>query len=188
MNTITYDDVKIVINQTDTKPEGSDNFITLKRLGTEKFVLDNKGNVLNSNTGALLTKTVKKTIGGIGITADFNFVTAANITEQPIDLGAIVPARARVVDVYLVTDAAFTGATTLVADVGNVSGGAEFIASATIFDTNAVLALANAGACPVAPNVAASKVWVNATPGANWSLVTAGKVSVYVTYIDVTNI
>lgn len=136
---------------------------------------------------ASVTKTVKKTIGGIGITADFNFTTAANTTEQVIDLGAIVPARARVVDIYLVTDATFTGASTLVADVGNSSGGAEFIASATIYAANAVLPIAAGASFAVNPNVAATHVYVNATPGANWSNVTAGKVSVYVTYIDVTN-
>ena len=133
-------------------------------------------------------QTVKKTIGGIGITADFNFVTAANQNEQVIDLGAIIPARARIIDIYLITDATFTGATSLVADVGNASGGAQFIASATIYAANAVLAQAVGGAFTVAPAVAASNVFVNATPGANWSGVTAGKVSVYVTFINVTNI
>jgi len=135
----------------------------------------------------IVTKTIKKTIGGIGVVADFNFVTAANTSEQVIDLGAIIPARARIIDVCLITDATFTGATTLVADVGNASGGAQFIASATIYAANAVLPVAAAGACPVAPNVAATHVYVNATPGANWSNVTAGKVSVYITYIDVTS-
>jgi hypothetical protein len=134
-------------------------------------------------------QTVKKTIGGVGVAAcDFNFATAANQDEQVIDLGAIVPARARVIDVYLITDTTFTGATSLVADVGNASGGAQFIASATIYAANAVLAQAAGAAFTVAPAVAASNVFVNATPGANWSGVTAGKVSCYVTFINPTNI
>jgi len=134
-------------------------------------------------------QTVKKTIGGVGVAAcDFNFATAGDTAEQVIDLGAIVPARARVIDVYLITDTIFTGATSLVADVGNASGGAQFIASATIYAANAVLAQAVGGAFTVAPAVAASNVFVNATPGANWSNVTAGKVSCYVTFINPTNI
>jgi hypothetical protein len=40
----------------------------------------------------------------------------------------------------------------------------------------------------VVPAVAAASVYVAATPGANWSNVTAGKVSVYVTFIDVLNV
>jgi len=134
-------------------------------------------------------QTIKKTIGGVGVAAcDFNFATAENQNEQVIDLGAIIPARSRVIDVYLITEDVFTGAVSLVADVGNASGGAQFIASATIYADDAVLAQAVGGAFTVAPAVAASNVFVNATPGANWSAVTAGKVSVYVTFINVANI
>jgi len=53
-------------------------------------------------------KTVKKTIGGVGVAdCDFNFATAANASEQNIDLGAIIPAFARVLDVKTVTKEAF---------------------------------------------------------------------------------
>jgi len=139
---------------------------------------------MNYNWGRI--RTVKATIGGIGIAADFNFVTAANQNEQPIDLGEILPARCRVLDVTLVTEAVFTGAVTLVADVGATTGAADFIASATIYAANAVLASAAASAPILAPLVTAQHVWVNATPGANWSNVNAGKVSVYVTFLDLT--
>jgi hypothetical protein len=58
-------------------------------------------------------KTVKKTIGGVSVAGcDFNFATADNVTEQPIDLGAIVPAFARVLDVKTVTEVAFAHAVT----------------------------------------------------------------------------
>jgi hypothetical protein len=53
-------------------------------------------------------KTVKKTIGGVGVAGcDFNFASAANANEQVIDLGAIIPAFARVLDVKTRTKAAF---------------------------------------------------------------------------------
>lgn len=132
-------------------------------------------------------KTISKTIGGVGVAdCDFNFATAANTTEQPIDLGAIIPAKARVIDMFLFTDAVFTGATTLVADVGNATGGAQYIASATIYAADAILPIAAAAAHKIVPNKAATHVWVNAIPGSNWSNVTVGKLTVYITYIDVT--
>lgn len=134
-------------------------------------------------------QTVKKTIGGVGVAGcDFNFATAANTTEQVINLGAIVPAKARIVDVFTFTDAVFTGATTLVAETGTSSSGNELIGSATIYAANAITAAANAGAFIATPSASATNIYVSATPGANWSNVTAGKVSVYVTFINVTNI
>lgn len=144
------------------------------------------GTQLTLNDIAFSTvKTVKKTIGGVGVAGcDFNFATAANQSEQVIDLGAIIPANARVLDVRTITNAVFTGAVSLVADLGNASGGAQFVGSATIYAANAINAMAAATDMAVAPVAAASKVFLNATPGANWSLVTAGKVTVLVTYIE----
>lgn len=53
-------------------------------------------------------KTVKKTIGGVGVAGcDFNFATAANANEQVIDLGSIIPALARVLDVKTFTREVF---------------------------------------------------------------------------------
>jgi hypothetical protein len=133
-------------------------------------------------------KTVKITIGAVGVAGcDKNFTTAANTNEQVIDLGAIVPALARVLDVKTRTEVAFAGTSlsALVMETGNSSSGAQFIASATIMAANAITA-ANLTTMSVAPAAAASKVYCAATPtGANWSAITAGKVAVYVTYIEV---
>lgn len=130
-------------------------------------------------------KTVKKTIGGVGVEdCDFNFESASNTTEQVIDLGAIIPANARVLDVRSITNAVFTGASTLVAEVGHTSSGSEFISSATIYAENAITAVAHTGALNVAPSATERHVYVSATPGANWSNVTAGKVTYYITYIE----
>jgi hypothetical protein len=53
-------------------------------------------------------KTKRFTIGGVGVAGcDFNFATAANATEQVIDLGAIIPAFARILDAKTKTTAAF---------------------------------------------------------------------------------
>lgn len=159
--------------------------------GTPKTVV--KANTVFQNLDLLDTyksvQTVKKTIGGVGVAGcDFNFATAENQNEQNINLGALVPAKARIVDVFTFTDATFTGAVTLAADTGTTSGGAELITSSGILTANDITAAANAGAFIATPTATATSIYLNATPGANWNLVTAGKVSVYVTFINVTNI
>ena len=134
-------------------------------------------------------RTIKRTIGSpTSVGCDFIFTPRADSAEQVIDLGFAIPPRARVVDIYLVTDTQFTGAISLVAEVGSSSSGNQYIASATIYEQNAVLAEAAAGAFITAPLAVASSVFVSATPGANWSLMTAGKVSVYITYINVSDL
>ena len=128
--------------------------------------------------------TVTKTIGGVGVAGcDFNFATAANQNEQVITLGAIIPGKARVINVQTFTDAVFTGATSLAMETGVSSSGAELIASATIYAANAMTGLAAGGGPILAPVSTAQTVYCSATPGANWSGVTAGKVTVVVTYI-----
>lgn len=131
-------------------------------------------------------KTKKFTIGAVGVAGcDFNFTSAANTTEQVFNLGAVIPALARVLDVKAHTSVAFTaGATTLVAEIGNASSGNQFVASATILAADAIIAMANAAALNVVPNKAATSVYVAITPGANWSTIVAGKLDVYITYIE----
>jgi hypothetical protein len=61
-------------------------------------------------------KTVKILIGAVGVSGcDFNFATADNVTEQPIDLGSIIPALARVIDIKTHTEVAFAHAATPIA-------------------------------------------------------------------------
>jgi hypothetical protein len=132
-------------------------------------------------------QTVKKTIGGVGVAGcDFNFATAANQTEQPIDLGSIIPARAKIMSVTLFSEAEFTGAVSLGCKVGVGSGGDSILTSTNMFSGTAV---GDSGLLTsFAPTRVAEKIWVSATPGANWSNVTAGKLTAYVTFINVTNI
>lgn len=134
-------------------------------------------------------QTIKKTIGGVGVAGcDFNFITANDTDQQVIDIGALLPAKSRLVDIFTFTDNVFTGATTLLAEIGTTTASDELIASASIYAANAIIAAANAGAFISTPSATATSIYVGATPGANWSGVTAGKISIYVTYINVTNI
>jgi hypothetical protein len=138
-------------------------------------------------------QTVKKTISWSGGSGTFKFPSANNATPANIDLGAIIPASARVLDVFLkcrVASVFSGGATTLVAGLGNASAGTQFVASATIYAINVLLQPAvGAGFTLVAINAAATNLWLtNITPGANWNTQTAGDYDVYITYIDITNI
>ena len=133
---------------------------------------------------------LKYTLGGVGVTGcDFNFVTAANMDEQPIDLGDIVPSNCRVLDIFTVTNNQFTGAVSLGIKIGNATGGEQFAASADVFAANAINQPAvGAGYTLVAISNAAAHVWLSGTPGANWSLNTAGKLTCYITIVDVTGL
>lgn len=132
-------------------------------------------------------KTVKITVGAIGVAGcDFNFTTAANYTQQPKDLGSIIPAKARVLDVVMFTEAAFAVATSFTIEVGNATSGAQFIADTDMVAINAIAGCAAGAALAIAPSTSATKVWVSAAPdsGTTWAAVVAGKLIVYVTYIN----
>ena len=140
-------------------------------------------------TSANTIFTVKKTFGWSGATGlDFTLPATANTTPYNLDLGAIVPANARIIDAKIINTEASVfsgGATTLVAGIGNATGGAQLSASATIYASGAVAGNMACINTPIACNTSASKVWVtDITPGANWSTQTAGEYSVYVTYND----
>lgn len=143
------------------------------------------GGDISANT----TLSVKKTFGWSGATGtDFVLPATVNTTAYNMDLGAIIPANARVLDVYVRCTAASTfsgGATTLVAGLGNASAGTQFAGSATIYALNATVAPATGSAPTANINSSASKVWVtDITPIVNWSTQTGGTYEVVVTYID----
>lgn len=142
----------------------------------------------NYNFGRIVTK--KFTVGGVGIAAcDYNFVTAANQNEQPINLLAAIPAKAQILSVFTFTDAAFTGAVSLGVKIGTATAGTQIAASADVIAANAINQTAvGAGFTWVIITAAAATIWLSATPGANWSAVTAGKLTCYITYIDVTGL
>ena len=140
-------------------------------------------------TSANTTFTVKKKIGWSGASGmDFLLPATLDTAVDQIDLGAIVPAFAKVVDVQVITKTGSVfsdGATTLAASIGNVTGGTQFASSGTIYAINAILPSSS-----VPARVAtASHVWLtNVTPGAYWSKQTAGEYDVYVTYIDASSL
>jgi len=135
-------------------------------------------------------RTVKVRVGNVGVaSSEYNFVSAADANEQPIDLGEILPAKGRLMDVMVFTDAAFTNLGALTTDVGLTSGAGDLIGAANNTALNAIMATANAGAFISTPSASAQHVWLNVKPTNNWdSASPVGRMSVYVTFIDLTNV
>lgn len=130
-------------------------------------------------------KVVKKSIGAYGVAGcDFNFANPANITAQNIDLGAIVPAHARVLEVRIKNKITFTGGVSLALTAGNASAGAQFLASVQCYTMDTIVGTLLALLWTVLPTNVASNVWIGGVPGANWSLITGGTIEVNVVYLE----
>jgi hypothetical protein len=129
---------------------------------------------------------LKYTIGRVGVAGcDFNFAAAADHVQQNIDLGAIIPAKAKVLDVQVVCVETVVGVTDLTVVVGNASAGAQFIAALSCKTLNVVVGWILATLLiPVVVNwAAATHVWLGADPTDNtWNLMSAGKWEIYITY------
>ena len=137
--------------------------------------------------GTAATQVATVTVSWSGGTGTFKLPATVDQAVTNLDLGAVVPAKSRVLDVACITTTASTfsgGATTLVAGLGNATGGTQFSTSHSIYALNAINADGLTLTSPVAINSAASHVWLTGiTPGANWSTQTAGAYTVYITYI-----
>ena len=138
-----------------------------------------------------ITKTVSKTINldSSDDNDDFEFDdTQTNVTEQTRNLGAIIPAYAEIVSaqVRCFETVAGSGSAVMALDLGTSDGGAEILATADTDTANDINSSA-AGTAPEMPLIAtasARSVWINATPTANWSTLTAGRWNIMVTYRD----
>ena len=120
-----------------------------------------------------------------------DFVANADKVEQGIQLGgaAIIPALGRVQDIVVHCSVNWTGSagneTGLGTEIGNASGGAQYIASANVDDVDDISYIAAAGTPVLAPSVAATSVYISCTPTINdWDELTAGTTDVYVTFTD----
>ena len=132
----------------------------------------------------MMVKTVVKTIGAYGVAGcDFNLPNAANQTPAVFTLG-VLPSKAHLLQCQLHTGATFTGGVSMAVDIGSSSGGNEYISAAAMLTAAAIVSTAHAAIGGVAPIVAAGTVYAEFTPGANFSLVTAGKITISYTYLD----
>ncbi len=120
---------------------------------------------------------------------DFEFDDSqGNVTEQTVDMGAIIPTYAAITSIQIrcFETVAGSGSAVMAIDIGTASGGAQLLTTADIDTANDIKtsAAGTAPEVPLAATAAAKNVWINATPDANWDTLTAGRWSVMVTYID----
>ena len=133
---------------------------------------------------SLVTKTVHYTIGKPGdTTTNYTWTSAANVTEQNIEITGLLPKYARIISsAVFCTETVAGGMTDFKCSAGPTSGATTWFGNNTCKTEHE----AHYGST-VDGNETASVVsgWVNGTPtGANWSTMSAGMWSVYITYVD----
>ena len=137
----------------------------------------------------IFTRTVVKTIDVDASGTDDDFVldnTAGNTTEQPKNVGAIIPAFASVIDCQLrcFETVAGSGSAVMSVDVGTTTGSDDLLGAGNVDSANDIMVIPPGSMPVILPAVTAQNVWVNFTPTANWSTLTAGRWAILVTYID----
>jgi hypothetical protein len=106
----------------------------------------------------------------------------------PLDLGAIIPAKAKVLQIEMVCTQALagSGAHEILFTAGNATGGEQFIASISCDVANEVAGIID----PHLPQAivmnwaAATNIWIGSNPDANWDTYTAGTWEINITYIQ----
>ena len=125
---------------------------------------------------------ITKTIGRFGTGKDFNFANPADLLEQSLDMGFLLPAYAVVKSCVIKCVIALVGIADINMKLGNVSAGNQFITPASVNTLNETIA--QGASLPVA-NKDASKVFISATPVTNtWDLATAGEWLLTIVYED----
>ena len=133
--------------------------------------------------------TVKKVITYPGrADMDYTFKSATNQSEQVIDIAGVIPPYGRLLDAFMYTPEQFTSGVSFGVKLGNASSGEQLIASTNMYAIGAKASMAHAGGFNNAITDVASDIFVSATPGANWNVLTGGKLIIYVTYIDLYSI
>lgn len=112
--------------------------------------------------------------------------TQENVTEQPRNFGAIIPAYAGITSAQIRCIETVSESVAMSIDLGFTTGAADLLTTADIDTANDIKtsAAGTAPEMPLAATAAARNLWINATPGANWNTLTAGRWAVMVTYID----
>lgn len=130
-------------------------------------------------TGAALIKK-SYTIGIFGVSGcDYNFASAANTTEQSIQLGSsIIPALSSVTSLIASCSIALVGGTAT-CDIGVTSGSDEYASGVALSSLNATLSSSAA----VAASGVATSIYFSVTPSANWNSLSAAKWTVNFYYV-----
>lgn len=132
-------------------------------------------------------KSFKVTIGSPGASGcDYLFASAADQTEQSLELINLFPALNRGMSLMLVCTENCN--TTVTWDYGTTAGGNELAAGELNDDLNDVHEKGLGLAAGAAANIAVRSIFLNATPGANWDTMISGKWTFYFVYFDYTEV
>lgn len=174
MNNVYYSDYSTKINDAGTNTVFSNNYGTYEKLFYTA-----------RNASAPTAQTKKLIIAHPGHSgADFTWTSIANHTKQNLDLGAIIPANAKVTEILIKCTEAPTGAMEALVEAGNASGGAQFIASISCNATTEVASIINPDLpAAVVVSTSATNIWISCDPDANFDTMAAGMWTVYVTYM-----
>lgn len=139
------------------------------------------GNSTEINPDYAPDLTVTKTIGRNGVGGkDYNFAAPADLNQQNLDLGFLLPAWCVITSCSIRCTIALVGIADMNMVLGNVSAGNQFIASASVNALNETIS--QVATLPVI-NAIATKIWLGATPVTNtWDLGTAGEWLLTFTY------
>ena len=143
---------------------------------------------LSTGSGAQSNSiTVSYTIGVDGVAdMDYNFDPNTNALIQSIEMGSsIIPANSPVTSIVVKCTSALagSGSPTATCNVGNTSGGSEFISTISMSSLNGIISVS----AQVAAGAAASSVYFSITPSGDWSTLTAGAWKIWITYSDNSN-
>lgn len=132
-------------------------------------------------------KSFKVTVGYPGASGcDYLFASAANTTEQSIELANLYPALNR--GMCLMLHCTENCNLTVTWDYGIAAGGAELAAGGFNDDLNDIYDKDIGIAAGSDANIAARSIFLNATPGVNWDTMTTGKWTFYFVYFDYTEV
>lgn len=138
---------------------------------------------INSVVSNAPIKKLTYTIGAPGVSGtDYNFISAANTTEQSIQLGAttIIPALSIVTSIMATCSIGCNGAITMSTDIGLTSGSDEWVSAVDLDDTNEIISVGQL----VTAGIADSSIYFSGTPSANWSTMTTGTWEIHIYYAD----
>lgn len=127
--------------------------------------------------------TITKTIGRNGIgSKDYNFAAPADLLQQNLDLGLLLPPNCRIKSCSIKCVIALVGIADINMILGNVSAGNQLIISTSVNALNETIV--NVANLPAMTNVP-TKLFLGATPVTNtWDLATAGEWLLTFTYED----
>ncbi len=161
-------------------------------LGMRTSLVGDKPNILIQSTNSPI-KAIKKTIGlataldATGANCDYQFDdVSSGSNEDVVTMTDLIPAHASIINMVLECTVTVVGVddSTMSIDVGNASGGGQFLTAADTDSAADINSVDADSGCPIQVSASAVTVYVNANPTDEWEDLSAGQWQLVVAYID----